>query len=174
MNNLTTFALNNIHFKTQLDMAMRQDETIMSLREKALSLVERAESEELLAEVIGLLSGSSLPCAYSHEQMEASLQEAETDFQNGSFVSHSSICDRYDIYFIERIVYILLQYGIVGRAVEFSFKLYFSNRKKIDYYGKAHHLMDSETGTFGGGKRNGKGGHQARTGKLGGQSAGID
>lgn len=97
MNNLTTFALNNIHFKTQLDMAMRQDETIMSLREKALSLVERAESEELLAEVIGLLSGSSLPCAYSHEQMEASLQEAETDFQNGNFVSHSSICDLYDI-----------------------------------------------------------------------------
>lgn len=43
------------------------------------------------------LIGVSLPCAYSHEQMEASLLEAENDFQNGQYVSHTSICERYGI-----------------------------------------------------------------------------
>lgn len=37
------------------------------------------------------------PCAYTHEQMEASLLEAEDDYQNGRFVSHSSICERYGV-----------------------------------------------------------------------------
>lgn len=39
--------------------------------------------------------GFSLPCAYSHQQMEAALRQAETDFQNGNYVSHSSIKERY-------------------------------------------------------------------------------
>lgn len=34
---------------------------------------------------------------YTHEQMEASLLEAEDDYQNGRFVSHSSICERFGI-----------------------------------------------------------------------------
>ena len=34
--------------------------------------------------------------------------------------------------------------------------------------------MDSETRAFGGGKRNGKGGYQARSGRPGGKGAGID
>ena len=36
-------------------------------------------------------------CAYTHEQMEVSLLEAEDDYQNGRFVSHSSICERYGV-----------------------------------------------------------------------------
>lgn len=43
------------------------------------------------------LIGVPLPCAYSHEQMEASLLEAENDFQNGQYVSHASICERYGV-----------------------------------------------------------------------------
>ena len=41
--------------------------------------------------------GSSLPCAYSHKQMETSLRQAEADFQNGDYVSHSSIKVRYGV-----------------------------------------------------------------------------
>ena len=100
MNNLTTFALrfmpdNELNMTTQ--GSKQHCETLMSMREKALALVENAESEELLAEVIAILSGSSLPCAYTHEQMEVSLQAAETDFRNGNYESHSSICERYGV-----------------------------------------------------------------------------
>lgn len=102
MNNLTTFALDLILYKGQLNMTTTQQETqtpklekLSGLRKRALELVEQEESEDLLAEVIGVLSGAQLPCSYSHEQMEAALREAEIDFQNGRYVSHSSICDRY-------------------------------------------------------------------------------
>ncbi|MBR3699764.1 MAG: hypothetical protein IKM85_09640 [Bacteroidales bacterium] len=39
----------------------------------------------------------AFPCSYTQEQMEASLREAEEDYQNGRCVSHSSICERYGI-----------------------------------------------------------------------------
>ena len=102
MNNLTTFALNNIRSNGQSNMAMKQQnpqssETISSLREKALSIIGQTESEDLLADVIAILSGVPQPCAYSHEQMEASLLEAEKDFQNGRYVNHTSICERYGV-----------------------------------------------------------------------------
>lgn len=101
MNNLTTFALrfmpNDEFNMTTQGSQTQQCETLSSIREKALALVESTESEELLAEVIAILSGSSLPCVYTHEQMEVSLQAAETDFQNGNFESHSSICERYGV-----------------------------------------------------------------------------
>ena len=75
----------------------RQINTLISLRERALSLVEQAESEELLAEAVAILSGMPLPCAYTYEQMESSLHEAEVDYQKGRHVSHSSICERYGV-----------------------------------------------------------------------------
>lgn len=37
------------------------------------------------------------PCVYSHEQMEESLWKAEVDFQEGRYLSHSSICERYGV-----------------------------------------------------------------------------
>ena len=40
-------------------------------------------------------NGLSLPCTYTHQQMEAALRQAEADFQNGNYVSHSSIKARY-------------------------------------------------------------------------------
>ena len=40
---------------------------------------------------------TTLPCGYTHEQMEASLQTAEADYQNGRCVNHSSICERYGV-----------------------------------------------------------------------------
>ena len=75
----------------------QQFQSLLSMRKRALALVEQTESEELLAEVIGLLGGSQLPCSYSHEQMEEALREAEADFQNGHFESHSSICEHYGV-----------------------------------------------------------------------------
>ena len=39
----------------------------------------------------------TFPCAYTHEQMEVSLQAAETDFRNGNYESHSSFCERYGV-----------------------------------------------------------------------------
>ena len=41
---------------------------LIALRNKVLALVSQSESEELLAEAMAILSGRSLPCAYSHER----------------------------------------------------------------------------------------------------------
>ena len=72
-------------------------DAIIALRQRASLLVSQTESEELLAEAVAILSGKPLPCAYTQEQMEMSLREAEADYQNERFVSHSSICDRYGV-----------------------------------------------------------------------------
>ena len=71
-------------------------DALLTLRQRASLLVSQTESEELLAEAVAILSGMSLPCAYTYEQMEMSLREAETDYQNGRIVSHSTIRERYD------------------------------------------------------------------------------
>ncbi len=70
---------------------------LIALRNKVLALVSQSESEELLAEAMAILSGRSLPCAYSYEQMLSVLREAEADYQNGDYVSHSAICERYGV-----------------------------------------------------------------------------
>ena len=72
-------------------------DALVALRQRASLLVSQAESEELLAEAVAILSGRPLPCTYTHEQMEAALREAETDYQAGRFVSQSTICERYGI-----------------------------------------------------------------------------
>ena len=68
MNNITTFALIN-----------RQDNDfiVMTLKQQESQLEQ--------------------PCVYSHEQMEESLREAEADYQEGRYMSHSSICERYGV-----------------------------------------------------------------------------
>lgn len=78
MKNMTTFALR----------FMPNDEFNMTTQGSQIQQYETLSS---------ILSGSSLPCAYTHEQMEVSLQAAETDFQNGNFESHLSICERYGV-----------------------------------------------------------------------------
>jgi hypothetical protein len=72
-------------------------DTLVALRQRASLLVSQTESEELLAEAVAILSGMPLPCAYTHEQMESVLREAESDYQNKRFVSHSSVCERYGV-----------------------------------------------------------------------------
>ena len=72
-------------------------DAIVALRQRASLLVSQTESEELLAEAVAILSGMPLACAYTYEQMESSLREAEADYQSGNFVSHSSICERYGV-----------------------------------------------------------------------------
>jgi len=72
-------------------------ETLIALRQRASLLVSQSESEEILAEAVAILSGRPLPCTYTYEQMESALREAEADYQNGRFVSQSTICKRYDL-----------------------------------------------------------------------------
>ena len=72
-------------------------DTLAVLRQRASLLVSQTESEELLAEAVAILSGMPLPCAYTHEQMEMSLREAEADYQSENYLGHSSICERYGI-----------------------------------------------------------------------------
>ena len=72
-------------------------DALVALRQRASLLVSQTESEELLAEAVAILSGMPIPCAYTQEQMEMSLREAEADYQNGRYLSHSSICERYGV-----------------------------------------------------------------------------
>jgi len=72
-------------------------DVLVALRQRASLLVSQTESEELLAEAVAILSGMPLPCAYTHEQMESVLREAEADYQNERYVSHSSVCERYGV-----------------------------------------------------------------------------
>lgn len=81
----------------ETEIQSQEYETLISLRKKISILVSQSESEELLAEAIAILSGRPLPCAYSHEQMASMLHEAEADYRNGDYVSHSDICERYGI-----------------------------------------------------------------------------
>lgn len=72
-------------------------ETITKLRKRASLLVSQTDSEELLSEAVAILSGVSLPCTYSQEQMELSLREAEADYQKMNTESHETICKRYGV-----------------------------------------------------------------------------
>lgn len=72
-------------------------ETITKLRKRASLLVSQTDSEELLSEAVAILSGVSLPCTYSQEQMELSLSEAEADYQKMNTESHETICKRYGV-----------------------------------------------------------------------------
>ena len=72
-------------------------ETITKLRKRASLLVSQTDSEELLSEAVAILSGVSLPCTYSQEQMELSLREAEADYQKMNTESHKTICKRYGV-----------------------------------------------------------------------------
>lgn len=72
-------------------------DALLALRQRVSSLVSQTESEELLAEAVAILSGMPLPCAYTYEQMESSLREAEADYQERRHVSHTSICERYGV-----------------------------------------------------------------------------
>jgi hypothetical protein len=82
---------------TQEKTHSRNFDALLALRQRASLLVSQTESEELLAEAVAILSGMPLPCAYTHEQMESALREAEADYQNGHYVSHSSICEHYGV-----------------------------------------------------------------------------
>lgn len=83
--------------ETLQEKEVQAHELLVALRNKVLALVSQSESEELLAEAVAILSGRPLPCAYTHEQMESVLREAEADYQNGDFESHSAICERYGV-----------------------------------------------------------------------------
>ena len=76
---------------------LHNHDALLALRQRASMLVSQTESEELLAEAVAILSGTPLPCAYTYEQMESSLREAEADYQEGRHVNHSSICERYGV-----------------------------------------------------------------------------
>ena len=70
---------------------------LMALRQRAQELIAKTESEEMLAEAVGILSGKPLPCAYSMEQMEMSLRVAEEDYRNGNCVDHETLRQQYGL-----------------------------------------------------------------------------
>lgn len=72
-------------------------ETLLDLRKRASLLVSQTDNEELLSEIVAILSGIPLPCSYNYEQMEMSLREAEADYQKGKTESHETICERYGV-----------------------------------------------------------------------------
>ena len=82
---------------TQERIHLQNHDALLALRQRASRIVSQTESEELLAEAVAILSGMPLPCAYTYEQMESSLREAEADYENGRHVTHSSICERYGV-----------------------------------------------------------------------------
>lgn len=76
----------------------KQDYNVLiALRQRVSQLVSQSENEDLLADAVAILSGRDLPCAYTYEEMEDSLREAENDYQNRNLISHSSICERYGL-----------------------------------------------------------------------------
>ena len=68
MTNMTTFALINRRNNSLIRKALKQQE-----------------------------SQKHRPCVYSQEQMEEALREAEADYQEGRYVSHFSIRERYGL-----------------------------------------------------------------------------
>ena len=59
--------------------------------------IAQTESEEILAEAVGILTGKPLPCAYSFEQMEEALRASEADYQKGDYTDHETLRQRYGL-----------------------------------------------------------------------------
>ena len=72
-------------------------DVLIPLREKALGLVMKSEDKDVLEEVVALLSGKKRPCAYSYEEMAASLHEAEEDYHAERYVSHEELFAKYGL-----------------------------------------------------------------------------
>ena len=73
------------------------DGSLLSLRKKAIEYANQAEDEDLLAEVIMMLSGDKRPCAYTREEMAANLREADEDYKAGRFVTQEEIRAMYGL-----------------------------------------------------------------------------
>jgi hypothetical protein len=78
-----------------------QAETIKHLRDMTnmttFALINRRNNDLIGVALKQQKSQKQRSCVYSHEQMEESLQEAEMDYQEGRYLSHSSICERYGL-----------------------------------------------------------------------------
>ena len=73
------------------------NETLINLRKKATELAIQSENEELLAEVVAMLSGIKLPCTYTHEEFANVLHEAEADYEEKQCVSHEQLFAQYGL-----------------------------------------------------------------------------
>lgn len=71
--------------------------SLIALRKRAQDLIAQTESEEILAEAVGILTGKPLPCAYSFEQMEEALRASEADYQKGDYTDHETLRQRYGL-----------------------------------------------------------------------------
>lgn len=73
------------------------NETLINLRKKATELAIQSENEELLAEVVAMLSGIKLPCTYTHKEFANVLHEAEADYEKKQCVSHEQLFAQYGL-----------------------------------------------------------------------------
>ena len=72
-------------------------ENLVSLRKKVTTLATQSEDEELLAEIVAMLSGVKRPCTYTTEEFASVLAEAEGDYRAGRFVTQEDLRSRYGL-----------------------------------------------------------------------------
>lgn len=82
---------------TATSTPVHTDETLINLRKKATELAIQSENEELLAEVVAMLSGIKLPCTYTPEKFANVLHESEADYEKKQCVSHELLFAQYGI-----------------------------------------------------------------------------
>lgn len=83
--------------ETAIKKQYNVSDSLMSLRKKVASLATQSEDEELLAEVVALLSGLKRPCTYTTEDFASVLAEADEDYKAGRFVTQEELRTRYGL-----------------------------------------------------------------------------
>ena len=73
------------------------NETLINLRKKATELAIQSENEELLAEVVAMLSGIKLPCTYTYEDWASVCRESEADYDKRQCVSPERLFAQYGL-----------------------------------------------------------------------------
>lgn len=72
-------------------------DNLVSLRKRVSSLATKSEDEALLADVLAMLSGIKRPCAYTQEEFESVLAEADEDYKAGRFITQDELRARYGL-----------------------------------------------------------------------------
>ena len=74
-----------------------QYDNLIMLRKKVQDLATQSEDEEILAEIVAMLSGIKRPCTYSREEFKMVLQESDADYKAGRLTSHEELFAQYGL-----------------------------------------------------------------------------
>lgn len=75
----------------------RAQGNLVRLRRKATELTAISEDEEMLAEIVAMLSGKRLPCTYTEREFASVLQEADADHAAKRYMSHENLFAQYGL-----------------------------------------------------------------------------